>query len=78
MYFFFFYQKTGFDTSCKLSPKETICIKFQIPLSGENKNISVRRPLKKMLRVLSIKLISSVEQYELVRELEQELRQAGH
>ena len=34
--FFFFFQKIGFDTLCKLSPK-TICIKCQGLISGENK-----------------------------------------
>ena len=26
----FFFQKTGFDRSCKLSPVVTICMKYQI------------------------------------------------
>ena len=30
MNFFLFFQKTGFDISCKLSPMETICMKCQI------------------------------------------------
>ena len=34
-YFSYFSQKTGFDISCKLSPKETICMKCQILLSGK-------------------------------------------
>ena len=29
--------KIGFDTSCKLSPKETICMRCLILFSGENK-----------------------------------------
>ena len=29
----YFYRKTGLDISCKLSPKETICLKYQILLS---------------------------------------------
>ena len=32
----FFFQKTEFDISCKLSPVETICMKRQIMFSGEN------------------------------------------
>ena len=28
-YFFYFFQETGFDISCKLSPEETICMKYQ-------------------------------------------------
>ena len=35
--FSLFSQKTGFDISCKLSPKETICMKCQILFSGKNK-----------------------------------------
>ena len=31
----FFPQKTGSGMSCKLSPKETICMKFQILFSGK-------------------------------------------
>ena len=34
-YFSYFSQKTGFDISCKLSPKETICMKCQILFSGK-------------------------------------------
>ena len=30
-----FYKKTGLDTSCKLSPLETICMKYQILFSGK-------------------------------------------
>ena len=33
--FFFFSQKIGFDISCKLSPKETICMKCQIVFPKE-------------------------------------------
>ena len=36
-YFSYGYQKTGFDISCKLTPKEIICIKHQSLFSGENK-----------------------------------------
>ena len=40
-YFFYFSQKTGFDISCKLSPVETICMKYQILFSGKyKKNIN--------------------------------------
>ena len=35
--FFFFFEKIGFDTSCKLSPKETICMKCQNQSSWKNK-----------------------------------------
>ena len=36
-YFSYFSQKTGFDISCILSPMETICMKCQILMSGNNK-----------------------------------------
>ena len=36
-YFSYFSQKTDFDISCKLSPMETICIKYQNLFSGKNK-----------------------------------------
>ena len=39
-FFFFFFQNTGFDISCKLSPKKTICLKFQSLSSWKNKKIS--------------------------------------
>ena len=42
-YFFsYFSLKTGFDTPCKFSPKETVCMKCQTMFSGENgKNINL-------------------------------------
>ena len=36
-YFSYFFQKIGLDISCKLSPKETTCMKCQSPFSGKNK-----------------------------------------
>ena len=35
-YFSYFSQTTGSDISCKLSPVETICMKYQNLLSGKN------------------------------------------
>ena len=35
-YFSYFSEKIGYDTSCKLSPKETICMKCQILFSRKN------------------------------------------
>ena len=35
--FYIFFQKTEFDIPCKLSPVETICMKCQILLAGENR-----------------------------------------
>ena len=37
IFFLFFFQKTGFDISCKLSPVETICMKCQILFSRKIK-----------------------------------------
>ena len=34
--FSYFSQKIGFDISCKLSPEETICMKWQSQFSGKN------------------------------------------
>ena len=40
--FFLFFLAKGFDALCKLSPKETICMKCQILFSRKNKkNISL-------------------------------------
>ena len=37
MTFFLLFLEIGSDTSCKLSPKETICMKCQILVSSKNK-----------------------------------------
>ena len=42
--------KIGFDTSCKWSPKEEICMKCQILFSRENK--------KKYLKMLSAEIFT--------------------
>ena len=56
-HFSYFSQKTGFDISCKLSPLETICRKYQNLFSGKNKkNISKCRLLKLLPRMLSVQL----------------------
>ena len=56
--FFFFLQKIGFDISCKLSPKEIVCMKCQRLLSGKNeKYISKCRLLKFQPRLLSVKTV---------------------
>ena len=60
-YFSYFSQKTGFDISCKLSPKETICMKCQTLFSGENKkNISKCRLLKFVPSMLSIEVFYAI------------------
>ena len=52
--FSYFFQKTGFDISCKLSLLETICIKYQNLFSEKNKkNILKCRLLKSLLKMLS-------------------------
>ena len=56
IFFWFYSDKKRFDISCKLSPMETICIKYQIWLLGKNKtNISKCYLLKTLPRVLSVK-----------------------
>ena len=37
IFFYNFFQKTGFDISYKLSPNETICMKYLNLFSGKNK-----------------------------------------
>ena len=39
---YFFTKKIGLGTSCKLSPKETICMKCQILFSRKNKKNIMR------------------------------------
>ena len=56
-YFFYFFQKTGSDISCKLSPVETICMKCQNLFSGENKkNIIYLSSAELAQRVETVKL----------------------
>ena len=55
-YFSYFPQKTGYDISCKLSPKETICMKCQILFSEKNKkNIINLSSAKNAQRVVKVK-----------------------
>ena len=53
--FSYFSLKIGFDTLCILSPKETICMKFQIVISGENKKKISNCILKFLPSMLSVK-----------------------
>ena len=57
IFFFNFSYKIEFDTSCKLSPKETICMKCQILFSMKNKkNITSLSSAESALSVVSVKL----------------------
>ena len=55
IYFVIFFQKPKFDISCQLSVLETVCMKFQNLFPGKNKNISICRLLKILLRVVRVK-----------------------
>ena len=55
MIFFLFISKNRVDISCKLSIKETVCMKCQLLFSGKNKkNISTCHLLKILLNMLSV------------------------
>ena len=41
IFFFNFSQNKGFETSCKLSPLETTCMKCQSPFVENKENISI-------------------------------------
>ena len=57
MIFFLFFQKIGFVISCKLSSKETICMKCQSLFYGTNKKNISKFCLQKFLpSVLCIKV----------------------
>ena len=44
---YIFSQKLGFDISCKLCPKETVCMKCQSLVSlNKNKDVRIRRYFK--------------------------------
>ena len=55
-YFPYTSKKTGFEISCKLSPEEKICMKYQILFSGKNK--------KNIINLLSAELAKMVIQVE--------------
>ena len=46
MLFSYFSQKTGFDISCKLSPKETICMKWNIIWEFNLYSVHTKWPLE--------------------------------
>ena len=67
-FFFFFFQNTGFDISWKLSPKKTICLKFQSLSSWKNKKISPIYDLLNLPRVQEmIKKFLAPARWELPR-----------
>ena len=55
-------KKIRFDLSCKLSPKETICMKCQILLSGKNKKNISKCYLNFLPSMLSIKQTGVLDQ----------------
>ena len=52
---FFFSQKIGFDISCKLSPKETVCMECQSLFSGKNKKTIINLPSEFAHRLVNVK-----------------------
>ena len=54
-FFSYFLLKVSFDVSCKLSPKETVCIKCQSLFSGKNKKSTSKRLLKFLPIMISVK-----------------------
>ena len=54
-FFFFFSQKIRFEISCKLFPKETICMNSQNLLSGRKK--------KKKINILSAEIFIQHTKY---------------
>ena len=54
----YFFQKTGFDISCKLSSKEIICMKYHTFFLGKIRKMISACPLMKILpRVLSFQAV---------------------
>ena len=52
-------SKIGFDTACKLSPKETICMKCQILCSRKNK-----KNIISLLSAESVHFVVSVKEFK--------------
>ena len=62
-YLSYFLQKTEFDISCKLSAKESICIKCQILFFVKNKKLNMSACC--LLKFLpSMQMIKEIRQYE--------------
>ena len=64
-FFFFFLQKIDFHISCKLSPKETICMKCQslYLVSGFNKNYFKMSSADFFHRKQSVKIPLQIRKY---------------
>ena len=55
-FFFYFSHRTEFDILCKLSPMETVCMKYQILFSGKGKkNITNLLSAKLAQRLVMVK-----------------------
>ena len=63
-YFSYFPQKKGFDISCKLIPKETICMKCQSWFSGKGGKISTICRLQNSPRVVKVNLFTMLQTTE--------------
>ena len=63
-YFCYFAQKTGFDSSCKLSTMETICMECRILFSGKDKknitNLSSAEIAQRVVKVNPLSLLLPV------------------
>ena len=64
----YFSQKTDFDISCKLSPMETVCMKYQNLFSRKNKkNITNLSSAELARRVVKVKCHKSFEDVILLK-----------
>ena len=55
-FFSYFAQKVGYNSSCKFSPDETICMKCQIPVVRSNSNCCLLNFLLDMLSLNNKKI----------------------
>ena len=59
MFFSYFFKKIGFEISCKLTPKESICMKCQSLFSGKYKKNISKSCLQKFLgSILRVKILA--------------------
>ena len=52
MIFFLVSQRSGFDISCKLSPLETICIRYQILYPVKNNKKKKKKSKCRLMKIL--------------------------